>query len=429
MKTGPVERKSNGPRVLYLVYWGATEPLGQSLVIPAVKELARNGAAITLVTFEKPEDFAQSKEGSSIRVELAEAGIEWLPLKYHKQPKVPATILDLIQGIARSIVLRLTHGFDIIHARTFIGGLLGMSLAPALGARFVYHNEGFYPDEQVDAGVWSLNSAPHRIAKFLESRMYAQAHGIIALTHRAQTQIENLPTVKSHSTPVVVVPSCVDLSLFKPGVGLPPPAFEGFSVVYSGSVGGRYILDRIGRFVAVAANELKGLKLLVLSRAEQELVALLLKAGGLPDDMWTLKSVEYRSMPDRLGEAKAGLSWLRSGLSEHGGSPTKIGEYWAMGLPVITTPNIGDTDQVIQREKVGIVVRDHTEEAYLEATVELRELLKDPEVATRCRRAAEAHYALAPACERQMELYRALIGRKLSRRRFEDLAVKDDVKR
>ncbi len=45
----------DGPRILYLVYWGAGEPLGQALVLPSVKRLAQLGARITLVTFEKPE--------------------------------------------------------------------------------------------------------------------------------------------------------------------------------------------------------------------------------------------------------------------------------------------------------------------------------------------------------------------------------------
>ena len=39
---------------------------------------------------------------------------------------------------------------------------------------------------------------------------------------------------------------------------------------------------------------------------------------------------------------------------------------------------------------------------------QLRTLLEDRDLPARCRRAAETHYALEPACERQLSLYHEL---------------------
>ena len=89
--------------------------------------------------------------------------------------------------------------------------------------------------------------------------------------------------------------------------------------------------------------------------------------------------------------------------------PTKIGEYWAVGLPVVTTPNVSDTDEIIKAEKVGVIVAEHSEVAYVNAFEELKELLKDPNLDKRCRKAAVDNYGLIPACERQIELYKAII--------------------
>src|SRR2546422_4483794 len=87
-----------GPRVLYIVYWGAGDPLGQSLVLPAVKKLAALGADLTLVTFEKPGDLACHEAMMKIRASLDQHGVRWVPLRYHKRPKVPATAFDFFQG-------------------------------------------------------------------------------------------------------------------------------------------------------------------------------------------------------------------------------------------------------------------------------------------------------------------------------------------
>ncbi|MFV0388975.1 MAG: glycosyltransferase, partial [Pyrinomonadaceae bacterium] len=170
------------PRVLYVSYWGALEQLGQSLVVPAVKKLAQMGVDMTLVTFEKPHDLARTDEMERVRSLFEEDKIEWIPLKYHKG--IRATPFDISNGILHGISKRVQKKYDIVHARTYIGGLIGLLLAPLIGAKFVYHNEGFYPDEQVDGGFWGLNSRQHKVAKYLENKMYKRADAIISLSHR-----------------------------------------------------------------------------------------------------------------------------------------------------------------------------------------------------------------------------------------------------
>ena len=398
-------------RVLYLVYWGATEPLGQSLVLPAVRRLAALGVDLTLITFEKPTDFERDGIAKHIRASLDGLGVRWVPLRYHKQPRVPATAFDIAHACARAVLAQVRLRFDVIHARTFIGGLAGMTLAPLLGAKFVYHNEGFYPDEQVDGGFWPLNSRPHRVAKSLERRMYERADGVITLSHRAKAAVEDLPAVRRKGTPVVVVPSCVDLGHFTGRPSERAPDEDDLRFIYVGSIGGRYCLDKVSRFAAVARGEAKKLRLKVVTRTDPAVVKSFLDAGGLPEDAWSVESAAYSDMPAQLAGEHAGLFFLTQGISEHACSPTKLGEYWAMGLPVITTPNVSDTDEIIRRERVGVVVEHHTDAGYRQAFQEFRALLKDRELPLRCRRAAERHYALEPACERQIELYRGLLNR------------------
>lgn len=392
-------------KVLYIVYWGAAEPLGQSLVLPAVKKLARMGVQLTLVTFEKPVDLVKQPLIEEVRTSLESLGVQWVPLRYHQQPKVA---LDFVQGLLRAFVIGLRLRPDIVHARTFVAGLVGLFLAPMLRAKLIFHNEGFFPDEQVDGGVWKKDSAIHRICKFFEHQMYARADGIIALSQRAKRDIENFRTVTHKNTPVIVVPSCVDLQHFQPANSPPVGTENELRLVYVGSVGRRHLMDKIGRFVAVAVQEIGNVHLRVLSQTEKSVVTSMLEAGGLSESHWSYSFVPHAEIPDQIKHQHAGLLFYPQGLSEHGGSPTKVGEYWASGLPVITTPNVSDTDEIIRREKVGTIIRNHTDGAYRQAAQELLQLLRDGELSSRCRRAAETYYALHPACEKQVDLYRDL---------------------
>lgn len=383
------------------------EPLGQSLVLPAVNRLAERGVSYSLVTFEKRHDLKDGAAVDRTRSELSARGIRWIPLLYHKRPKVPATAFDVAHGSARGLLERLRGRFDLVHARTFVGGPMGVLLSSFTGTPLIYHNEGFYPDEQVDGGVWREGSWAHRAAKALELQLYQRAHGVVVLSQRAQEQVRRLPGCRDK--PVTIVPSAVDLGLFRPAeaASLPGPD-DRLRLIYVGSVGGRYLLDRLAQFVAVARSRAGKVHLRILSPAPPTVVREAVARGGLSTDEWTLDRVPHGTVPGELVRNHVGLFFLTQGMSEQGCSPTKIGEYWACGLPIVTTPNVSDVDEIISRDRVGVVVREHSEAAYARAVDDLLGLLKDPELSARCRRSAERHYSLDLACERLAGLYATL---------------------
>jgi glycosyltransferase involved in cell wall biosynthesis len=402
-----VSGDGRGQRVLYIVYWGALEPLGQSLVAPAVLRLAQLGVSLTLITFEKPADLANAAAVGKQREAFASGGVDWHPLRYHKTPKWPATALDGVLAVLKALQLRLGGRFDVIHARTFVAGPMGYVIARLLGARFVYHNEGFYPDEQVDGGVWKEGSRVHRLARGIEAFLYDHADGLIALSDRAREILVARPGVQAAKTPAIVVPSAVDLAAFQPAAAVRElPA--AISLVYLGSVGLRYRLDDAGRFVAAMRKVRPDTTLTVVSRADRALVESMLDNARLPREAWTLMELAHSDVPAELLRHDAGLFFLTEGLSEHGCSPTKIGEYWACGLPVVTSPNVSDTDAIVRDQRVGVVVLSGVAGDFDRAAAELVDLLGDRELKKRCRQAAERSYSLPAACERLTRLYSAI---------------------
>src|ERR1700682_5724655 len=75
-------------RVLYISYNGMLDPLGQSQVIPYLRELSKCNVGFTLLSFER--DAAFTGDGPArceeLRRQLAENGIEWHRLRYHQRP-------------------------------------------------------------------------------------------------------------------------------------------------------------------------------------------------------------------------------------------------------------------------------------------------------------------------------------------------------
>ena len=61
------------------------------------------------------------------------------------------------------------------------------------------------------------------------------------------------------------------------------------------------------------------------------------------------------------------LSFIKPCYSKLSSSPTKIAEYLACGLPVVSSAGIGDVDAVIEGDRVGVLVRRFDRDAYAEA--------------------------------------------------------------
>lgn len=397
-------------RVLYVVYWGLLEQLGSALVVPGVQRLSAAGIRYGVVTFEKARDLDHPTAVETTRGRLERAGVTWLPLRYHKYPKWPATFFDVLNGVARTTALGRSLGVRAIHARTYLGGIIGALSARLLRVPYVFHNEGFYPDEQVDGGIWRRDSIPHRIAKGIERRLYANAAGTIVLSERAREEVELFPEVARRGAPVIVVRSCVDLERFPVRAQPPRQPGDPLRLVWLGSVGGRYRFEDAVRLAEIAAADGIPVRLGVLNLVERERLYRTLSGSALPPGSWSVRGVDHSAVGRELVLHDAGLFLFTRGLSEHACSPTKIGEYWAAGLPVVVSPNVSDTEPEVVRRRVGVVVNSHADADFRTAVGELIELLKDPNLGPRCRRAALELYDLDLAAAEQRRLYHRILS-------------------
>ncbi|MFQ3578672.1 MAG: hypothetical protein SNJ71_00850, partial [Bacteroidales bacterium] len=109
-------------KVLYISYDGMTDPLGQSQVMPYLKQLALNNHSITILSTEKQQNF--EKYAHIIEQELCESSISWHFIQYTKTPPVLSTVLDIIKLRSKAIKLHSLHHFDIVHCRRYIAAII-----------------------------------------------------------------------------------------------------------------------------------------------------------------------------------------------------------------------------------------------------------------------------------------------------------------
>ena len=167
-----------------------------------------------------------------------------------------------------------------------------------------------------------------------------------------------------------VIPCCVDLSLFKfsdeerakrraeLGIG------DKFTIVYSGSLDGWYLTEKMADFFAVFRRRRPDAHLLWLTNGSHERVKGLMASRKVEPDQFSVLSVPARLVPSYLAAADAGLSFIRRCFSKIASSPTKNAEYLACGLPLIINRGIGDSDALVEEWNAGVLLEDFTDAEY-----------------------------------------------------------------
>jgi glycosyltransferase involved in cell wall biosynthesis len=79
------------------------------------------------------------------------------------------------------------------------------------------------------------------------------------------------------------------------------------------------------------------------------------------EDAMTIVSVQHSEVPMCLMAADAGLLLRRDSVVNHVAAPTKLAEYLAVGLPVITTEHAGNAGSVLQGRDFGLVLELSTD--------------------------------------------------------------------
>lgn len=412
IESNKVTNKATKPlSCLYISYDGLLEPLGMSQIIPYMKGLSKHGIKFVILTFEKKNNLLKVDNIIQLARVLGSTGIIWKRLRYHKSPPVISTLVDVLYGCLTSFWLIKTKGIKLVHARSYVAGLMAIILQKLCHVRFIFDMRGFWADERVEAGIWKKGGWLYQISKHFEKILLLNSDEIISLTHTGRTEIINFPYFKNHMMNITVIPTCVDLERFNVERKSDIKIFTDwnkrvkFILIYSGSISTWYMPNEMLEFFDVAQNVIDNSYFLILTKEDELLKSILPK---LKNNI-SILNVEHDLVPQYLSIAGVGLAFYKQGYSRKACCPTKFGEYLACGLPIIINRGIGDCDEIVLKEKVGVVINEFSSKEYERAIKELKVLLSEGDILReRCRAAAEKYFSLETGVERYWKIYRRL---------------------
>lgn len=390
---------------IYITRNGLLEPLGQSQVLAYVRGLSRY-YRITLITYEKDEDRADVALMAAMRAECDRLGIRWLPQRFRPRPKLIAPALSMVRMawlVWREVQ---SQGARLIHARSYIPSAVAMSVSRITGVPFIFDMRALWPEELITAGRLRRGSLLHRAIVAAERSCLRRAAAVVSLTHAAVDHLNCTYPADMAGQKVTVIPTCADLDRFVPAAHrLPHRVIGCLGTVLSGW----FRLDWLASFLSVAAARDEDTVFELTTMDDPARVRAALDPDGRLGERLRISSAAPEDVHRVLQGQTASVMFYAGGeVSELGRSPTRMAEILGCGRPVVANEGVGDVARIIRDYRVGVLAQGHDPQAMAAAWTDLMALLKDPDLASRCRKAAEEVFSLEAGTASYARLYHHL---------------------
>ena len=369
--------------ILFVSYDGMTDPLGQSQVLPYIREITKSNYEYTLISFEKSDRYI--KFNDAISKICLESNINWQPIRYADKIPIVSTIWNVFRLQRKVFKLHNKKPFDLFHSRSHIPSLIAQKLQKTQNVPYVFDMRGFWADERVDGGVWNLsNPIFKKIFTFFKTKeieFIEEANAIVSLTQNGKNEIyswqhlESTPTnLKNKILDIEVIPCCVDTNLFNHQNTNKNKIYtlkkeleindENFVLGYVGSIGTWYMLPEMLDFFKVLKGRLPNAIFLFITNEPAEKIKAIASSKNINTSDIIVISCLHAEVPTYIALFTVSIYFILPAYSKKASSPTKQGELMAMGIPIICNANVGDADKIISETNSGWVVNKFEQQEY-----------------------------------------------------------------
>jgi len=297
----------------------------------------------------------------------------------------------------------------LIHARSYTPAVVALFVGGILRVPFIFDMRALWPEELITAGRLKRGSMIHRAIAACERSCLRRAGAVVALTNSAASYLRGKYSGELEDQIVRVIPTCADLTRFRPGAeSRSKPVIGCLGTVLSGW----FRLDWLSAFLNVVAKSDSDLRFEITTRDDPEVVRRQLAGTPEIESRLSVAPCASEIVHEVLQGQVASVMFYAGGqVSELGRSPTRMAEILGCGVPVVANEGVGDVADIIRKFRVGVLVRSVAYQDMESAFFDLQDLLKDPDLSARCRRAAEEVFSLEAGTKAYMALYSDVLSK------------------
>jgi glycosyltransferase involved in cell wall biosynthesis len=369
---------------LFISYDGLLDPLGQSQILPYIMGIVKHTRPIHVLSFEK--NFRIKDDNIALNTYLKEHGIYWHPLIFSYNKGFWGfikKIWDFLLMYIFTFFIVIRFQVEIIHARSYLAGFVGLSFKRLFGVKFLFDCRGLWVDERVDKGIWNLQKFTHRwqylFLKYKEISLFQKADQIVVLTKAVIPEILKIGRMDSNLN-ITVIPCCADYDFFNPliyadkikireKIGI---SKDSLVLGYLGSVGSMYMIDEFLLFFAMAVKKHFNVVAFIVTPDIEEVN---LKINSISyqhlGNKIYIKDANRNQVPYYLGVFDILVSFIKPTYAKIASSPTKNAEALAMGIPLICNYGVGDLEEFFELVKAGKIIKNTSDEEMIKVVEDL----------------------------------------------------------
>ena len=360
--------------VLYFSNWSANEGITRSTVFPILRKLSEHPDVehVLLTTMEQgaplPAGFMPGVEHYTLPAP-GNSGLSKMTSLFRLSTR--------LAGLAKE------KKADVIWCRGATAAGYGVIAHRLSGIPLVVDSLEPHAQYMVETGTWRKAGLRYMVQRMLEMSVRKRA---LALLPVSEAYRQLMLSERVQPSGVFVFPCVVDADKFafnenerrtiRRKLGIASSDVVG---IYTGKFGGLYYREEAFQIFRSAFDYWKNrFHLIILTDEDYHTVLAWARKAGIPLGYLTVARADHDDVPKYLSAADVAFSINKSVPALQYLSPIKYGEYWAAGLPVVTTLLEGDDARIIREEGGGYLLdvnaagSDRVDETFAKVNAEIR---------------------------------------------------------
>lgn len=353
-------------KLLFIAWDGPYVNYMSSLFLPIFSGLKKLGYEMHVMHFT----WATQEKVNRIAESCTREGIPYLSRKVLTYPiPVVGKFLTLLQAHHDVVRFAEDHRINFLMPRGMIPSKIALRARRARPSfRLIFDADGLQIEERVDFAGLSKGSWRFGYLKQIEKSIVFAASLILTRSNRAidfmsaqygdAIRQKCRKVINGRDGRIFHRAAPPDQLLMRKSLGIPADAFVS---VYCGSLGPQYGVPEMKRLHEKMCSINPATYWVVVSGNPD-----FLDSQDLPQNT-IVRTVRPEDVPDFLSIANVAFALRLPAPSMMGVAPIKLGEYFLLGLPVISSMGIGDTEALLKDKTFCFLLKNFSEEALDEA--------------------------------------------------------------
>lgn len=385
--------------VLFISNTNLANPILHSQGLPLLEYASKNGFKTHFVSINSEESNFKSDLVAKIKRKYS-SSISFHEITINSHKFLPGWINIIYfgsYGISKIVSL---EKIQIIHARSLFPAILGLfaKTRSTNKTHLIYDNRGLYIDESIYIGRWKKNSLKVFFLYFFERVVFKKSEAVILVSSKfkqfiikkySQNISKKLHVINNKTKISSIVEQPNDKNVF----------------VYVGSAAKWYCVENMFNLFVEVKKQIFNSKFIIITYESENFSNVTKKYQCISNDIKFL-NIFSDEVNSYLVKCNVGVMLREQSIFTEVSAPLKFAEYLNAGLPVLINEGVGDTERIINKYNVGVIIKNND---YKEAVKKIRILLKDPQIKLLCNEVAKKEFDQQQAFVQYLEIYEKLL--------------------